>query len=182
MDRLDELLGVASWEIGAAYGAGEEGISGEEQRLLGEIEADAAFGVAWSMEDGAGQSRDGDDLAVFQAGVGRGNFRGGDAEPSGLNVHHFDQRQVVLVVEDGRSGELLEVLRSGDMVDVGVSDDDLLDRELMLFEGGDDAGDVVAGIDDDGLAGDFIAQDGAVALERAYDEDFVDHGLLRVKG
>ena len=137
--------------------------------------------MARSVKDGAGQSCDRDSLAVFQTGIGWGYFGGGDAEPSGLYVHHLDQRQVVLVVEDGCAGELFEALRSGDVIDVGVGDDDLLDRELMLLERADDAGDVVAGIDHDGLVGDFIAEDGAVALERAYDEDFVDHGFLRVK-
>lgn len=115
-------------------------------------------------------------MAVFKAGVGWGDFGGGDAKPSGLNIHHLHQRQVVLVVEDRRSGKLLEALRSGDVVDMSVGNDDLFERELVLLESGNDAGDVVAGIDHDGLMGDFIAQDGAVALQRAYDEDFVDHG------
>ena len=61
------------------------------------------------------------------------------------------------------------------MVDVGVGDDDLLDGELVLCEQGNDAGDVVAGIDDEGLAGGFVAEDGAVALEHADGKDFVDH-------
>ncbi|GGG72529.1 hypothetical protein GCM10011585_13660 [Edaphobacter dinghuensis] len=68
-------------------------------------------------------------------------------------------------------------MRSGDMVDVSVGDDDLLDGKLMLFKSAYNAGDIVAGIDHDGLMRDFVAKDGAVALERAYDEDFVDHGL-----
>jgi len=41
---------------------------------------------------------------------------------------------------------------SGDVVDVGVGDDDLLDGEAMLLQEGDDAGDLVAGVDDDGFA------------------------------
>lgn len=53
MDGLDELPGVASGEVGAAYRASEEGVPGEEQGLLGEIEADAALGVAGGVEDGA---------------------------------------------------------------------------------------------------------------------------------
>jgi hypothetical protein len=56
MDGLNELLAVASGKIGAAYGAGKEGVPGEKEGLLGEIEADAAFGVAWGMEDGAGKT------------------------------------------------------------------------------------------------------------------------------
>lgn len=62
------------------------------------------------------------------------------------------------------------------MVDVSVGDDDLLDGELMLGEEGEDAGDVVAWVDDDGLAGGFVAEDGAVALEGTDRESFEDHG------
>ena len=40
-------------------------------------------------------------------------------------------------------------------------------------------GDFVAGIDDDGLAGGFVAQDGAVALERADGKNLANHGHLR---
>ena len=68
------------------------------------------------------------------------------------------------------------------MVDVGVGDDDLLEGELVAGKGGDDAGDVVAGIDDDRLVGGFVSEDGAVALERADYEDFVDHGVNSTAG
>ena len=61
------------------------------------------------------------------------------------------------------------------MVDVGVGDDDLFDGEVVAVEDGLDAGDVVAGVDDDGFAGGLVAEDGAVALEEADGEDFVDH-------
>ena len=52
MDGVDELAGVASREVGAAYGSGEEGVSGDEERLGGEVEAGAALGVAGGVKDG----------------------------------------------------------------------------------------------------------------------------------
>ncbi len=52
VDGREELPGVASGQVGAAYGAGEEGVSGEEEGLVGEVEADGAFGVAGGVEDG----------------------------------------------------------------------------------------------------------------------------------
>ena len=180
VDGLDQLAGVASGQVCAAYRTGEEGVPGEQESLLGKVEADAAFRMAGGVQDGAGQAGDGYGLAMFEAGVGWSDFGGGDAEPSGLDIHHFDQGKVVLVVENGRSGEAFELLCSTDVVDVRVGDDDLLDGELMLLKNADDAGDIVAGIDDDGFAGSFVTKDGAVALERADDEDLVDHGL-RVK-
>ena len=80
--------------------------------------------------------------------------------------------KVARIVEDGRAGEPLEAGCSGDVVDVGVGDEDLLDRELVALKDGQDARDIIAGIDDDGFAGGFIAEDGAVALQRANGEGF----------
>src|SRR6266851_678125 len=152
--------------------------------MVREVETDGAFGVSGGVEDGAGEApstalragSDNDEFAVVEGVVGVGDDGSGNAEPGGLNVHHFDQGQVVLVVEDGGAGELFEAVSAGDVVDVGVGDDDLLDGEVVLGEEGEDAGDVVAGVDDDGFAGGFIAEDGAVALEEAYGEGFEDHG------
>ena len=131
--------------------------------------------MAGGVEDGASEAGDGDEFAVVEGIVGVGDDGGGDAEPAGLNVHHFDQWQVALVVEHGGAGELFEAVGAGDVVDVGVGDDDLLDGEVVFGEEGEDAGDVVAGVDDDGLAGGLVAEDGAVELEGAYGEGFEDH-------
>ncbi len=64
------------------------------------------------------------------------------------------------------------------MVDVGVGDDDLLDGEVMLAQQGDDTRDLVTGGDDDGFAGGLVSEDGAVALEEADGEDFVEHSPI----
>jgi len=66
VDRSKELADVAAREVGAAYTAGEEGVSGEEEGLCGEVETDAAFGVARGVEDGAGEASDGDEFAVLE--------------------------------------------------------------------------------------------------------------------
>ena len=185
VDGADEGRAVAAGKVCAADGTGEEGVAGEEEILLGEIEADAALGVAWGVEDAAGEGwcfvadgSDGDELAVVEGVVGRADFRGCHAEPSCLDVHHLDQREVVLVVEDGRAGEGLEAGCTGDVVDVSVGDEDLLDGEIVSLEEGEDAQNLGSGIDDDGLAGGLVAEDGAVALQRANGKDLVDHGDL----
>ena len=49
-------------------------------------------------------------------------------------VHHFEQRQVVFVEEDGRAGEALELERAADVVDVGVGDENLLELEAEFGE------------------------------------------------
>ena len=194
VNGIEELPGVAAGEVGAADGAGEEGVSGEEEVVVREVEAEAAGCVAGSVEDRSGESRwrgfgegsagetevvaDADEAVVGGAVVGSRDLGGGDAEPARLEVHDVDHGEVELVVEDGGAGEGFEAGGAGDVVDVGVGDDDLLDGELVLREQGEDAGDVVTWIDDHGLAGGFVAEDGAVAAERAYGEDLVDHGWV----
>jgi len=64
------------------------------------------------------------------------------------------------------------------VVDVGVSDNDLFDLEVVLADEREQIFDVVAGIDDHGFARRLVADDGAVALQRADGENFVDHGSI----
>ena len=68
------------------------------------------------------------------------------------------------------------------MVDVGVGDEDLLECKTEGGETAVDAADLVAGIDDDGLAGFLVAQDGAVALERADGKSLKDHRFIVERG
>jgi hypothetical protein len=69
VDGGQKLANVPAGEVRAAYGACEEGVSGEEEGLGGEVEADAAFGVAGGVEDGTGDAGDGDELAVLEGVV-----------------------------------------------------------------------------------------------------------------
>jgi hypothetical protein len=59
-----------------------------------------------------------------------------------------------------------------------VGDDDLLQSEFVAGEQGEDLRNVVAGIDDQGLAGGLIAEDRAVALQRSHGKRFEDHGSV----
>jgi hypothetical protein len=61
------------------------------------------------------------------------------------------------------------------MVDMGMSDDDLAQGEAMLLQPGEDLGDVVPGIDDQGFVRDFVPQDGAIAMERTDGKALKDH-------
>ena len=146
------------------------------------METDAAFSVTGGMDDGAGEAGDGDELAILEGVVRGGDGGGGDAEPASLNIHHFDQREIVLVVEDGGAGELLEAMGPGDVVYVGVGDNDFFDGEAVGGEDGHDARNVVAWVNYDGFVGVLVSKDGAVALQRTDGEDFVDHKVLDLWG
>ena len=64
------------------------------------------------------------------------------------------------------------------MVDVGVGDENLLELEAELGEAAVDAAHLVAGIDDDGLVGLFIAQNRAVAGQRTDRKGLKDHASI----
>ena len=78
----------------------------------------------------------------------------------------------------GAPVRLLELERAAYVVDVRVGHDDLLELEARLGEALMNARDIVAGVDDDGLVGLFIAEDGAVAGERADGKGLEDHGSI----
>jgi hypothetical protein len=61
---------------------------------------------------------------------------------------------------------------------MGVGDDNLAQGKAMLMQPGKDLRNVVSRIDDDGLMGNLITQDGAVATQRANGKSFKDHGLI----
>ena len=79
MNGGEELASVASGQVGAADGSGEEGVSGEKEGLGWEVEADAAFGVTGGVEDVAGEAGDGDEFAVVEGVVWVVDGRCGDA-------------------------------------------------------------------------------------------------------
>ena len=108
--------------------------------------------MAGGVEDLGGVAVEADAAAVGEGFVGRGGVGRRNAEPGGLNRHHLKQGQIVFVEEDGRAGECFELERAADVVDVGVGDENLLEFEAELGQAAVDAGDLVAGIDDDGFA------------------------------
>jgi hypothetical protein len=61
---------------------------------------------------------------------------------------------------------------------MGMGDNNLAQRESMLLEPGEYLWNIVSGIDDDGLVGDLIAQNGAVAAQRTDGKTFQDHDSI----
>jgi len=175
VQRAHDFLHGAAGEVGAPDGAGEESVTGDQFFLRFKIEADAAFGVAGSVQDLGGVRSGRDAVAGRDAAVNFDFARRGHADPRGLHIEHLQQRIVVLVEQDGRAGGGTEFHGSADVVNVGVGNDDLLDLEIVLADEGEDVVDVVAGINDHGLARGLVADDGTVARERADGQDLVDH-------
>ena len=84
VDGVDDLLGIAAGQVGAADAAGEERVAGDDHFERREMKADGTLGVAGRVEDLGGVVVEADTMAVGQGFVGRGGFGSGNAEPGGL--------------------------------------------------------------------------------------------------
>ena len=61
-----------------------------------------------------------------------------------------------------------------------MGDKDLLESKPKLCQTAVNAGDLVAGVNHDSLVRLFIAEDGAIALQRTNDKGLEDHGTIVV--
>lgn len=120
--------------------------------MFGEPEAEAALCVAGSEDRQAGDSVDGNLLTILEIDVELGKVLDGrdhKAYPGGLLIENGGEGQIGLVEGDGGACDSLELLRAGDVIEVGVGDDDLLEGEFVPGEDAENAWDVGAWIDDD---------------------------------
>ena len=150
---------VAAGEVGAAGGAAEEGVAGEEGLVVVEQPADAAGGVAGGFEDfpegvaefEGGVFGDVDDGAVWGGGgvVEAGEVVAGGEAPGGVEG----------VDVDGSGEGAGEFGKGGEVVDVAVGEQVGDDDGVEFAETGQKLGGVVAGIDHDGLAGGGVVDE-----------------------
>ena len=97
------------------------------------------------------------------------------ANPCGLHVEHLQQLVIILIEQDWCAGCSPQFHGPTHMVDVSMSNDDLLYLQVMLADKRENALDLIAGIDHHGLVRGLVSNDGTVALQRANRKDFVDH-------
>lgn len=178
MQRLQDLLHGTSGQVGAADRAGEKRVARDEFLLGREVEADAALGMSGRVQDAGGERSGSDGFSGAEAVIDFNVAGRGHADPSGLDIQHFQKIVIVLIEQDGSASGGAKLHRSADVVDVGVSNDDLLDQQVMLAQEAENILNVVAGIDDHGFPSGLVADDGAVTLQRADGNDFVDHGNI----
>ncbi len=157
-ERGELLRGVLAGEIGAAYVAYEEGVSGEDGAGLsradevGEDGADAFDSVAGSVEE-------------VEVGV---------AELEGVAVFYGDvgESSVGIFAEvDAGSGALGQLVVAGDEVGVEMGLDDVLDAEIFLAGEVEVEVDVALRIDD---SGDAFARDDVGGVGEAAEEELLD--------
>jgi hypothetical protein len=178
LDGVEDLVVVAAGQVGPSNAAGKEGIAGEDHFQGFEVKADGALGVAGRVNDLGGVVFEAYAAAIGEGFVGRGSFRSGNADPCGLFGHDLEKGKIVFVEEDGSAGEGFELEGSADVVDVGVGDENLLQGQAVGFKALVNAGDLVAGVDDDSFASFFVAEKSAIALQRADRKGLEDHGFI----
>ena len=105
-------------------------------------------------------------VALFQKLIDAHQFWRGYSQKVGLLIHGVIERQIVAMHQDRGASVLAQFGEATDVVDVRVRADDGFDGELVAPEEFENAGDFVAGINDQSFAGDGVRDDGAVALDR----------------
>src|SRR5215470_11422562 len=174
------LLVGSTREIRAPNAPGKQCVPGDQLLFERKVNTNASFGVAGCVDDLSFDLSGAYAIGLPNAAIDFDFPRSRHADPRRLHIEHLQQCIVILVQENGCPGCGAQLCRTADMIDVGVRDDDLLDLELVLVDEPENLSDVVPGIDDDGLARRLVANDGAVALQRANGKDLVDHNDILV--
>jgi hypothetical protein len=175
VDGGKNLAVIAAGQVCAADGFLKQGVAGDQLLLGGDPQAEAALGMAGGVENVETSVAEGKGIAFLGVMIDLGAAGGGHAQPCGLHFQLIVESFVVLVHPNGCAGESFHLLRAADVVDVGMGDDDGFHLELMSAQDGENVFDVVSGIDDDGFARGFVAEDGAVALEQADGQNLMNH-------
>ncbi len=94
-----------------------------------------------------------------------------------MPVHGLIQRQVIAVHQHRCARVLVKLAQPADVIDMSVRADDGFDRQFVPAKEVQDTRDLVAGIDDQRFARDWIADDGTVALQHPHGDGDVDQSF-----
>lgn len=165
LDRPLDGVVVAAPEVGSADAAAEQGVTGDQELGLGEPETHGAGRVPRGVQGHPATT--GKLLVVGQPLVGSRHRLVGHAEHAALHFQVVPEELVFLVQVQRRTGGLLQLAGSEEVIQVGMGVDDADQLQPMGLQPRQDQLMVAARIDDDGLPADRIADQGAVALPRA---------------
>ena len=97
-------------------------------------------------------------------------------QPACLYVERIQKLAVSFIHVNRCAGELAQLMRSCNVVNVGVRNHDSGHPKLMFVEHLRDPADLIAGVYDDRFVRRLISEDGAVAAEQSDGKYLVDHG------
>jgi len=183
--RVPDLVHRTAPQIGAANAAREKcvtckksgGRQGDCSRVLGKVKGDTSRRVARSVDDFGFEGAPPQRVTLFQELVDLRDFRRGNAEKRSLHFHALIKRQVIAMHQDGCAGVLPQLAETADVIDVGMSADDGLDRKAVPTQQFQNAGHLVAGVNHQGFSSKRISNDRAIALQHADRNGDVDESL-----
>jgi hypothetical protein len=123
----------------------------QQQFLLWEMKTDAAGGMAGGVDDLRLEAGDACGQSIVRALVQSDFLRCRESEPPSLHFQHVENGQVRLVEKHGCTRGAFQLRSAANVVDMRMSHDDLLQREVVASQPGKDIGDLVAGVHNHGL-------------------------------
>lgn len=177
-DAVDELLVVALWKVGAAHAARKQHIAHKRPVDLRRVEHHMPRRVSGAVAHVQGLVADLHRVAIVQPARGREVLRGRKPKHRALLRQAVNPELVTRVgANDGQREPLCQLARAARVVDVGVGEPDLFEREVKTFYFSEQHLQVAAGVDHGGFVGGVAPDEGAVLLESGDgDGEVVEHG------
>ena len=178
IQRGDDFAERSAWEIRPPNASREQCVASDQLPLRWEVNTCAPLGMSWRVHRKALNGPAHNHILILQTLIDLDRPRRRSADPRSLNVQHLQQRVVALVQENGCAGGLLELHCPTYVIDVRMSDYDLLEFELMFSQNVENVFDLVAGIDHQRLPRALVSNDGAIATKHADGKDLVNQWSL----
>jgi len=178
VDRPQDLLRIATGQIRPADAIHKQGVARDQLALGWNEEADAALGVAGSLQNVKLGRAKLEAVAFARCHVDFGSFGCWHPQPSGLHVQLIVKLLIVGVHVNRRAGGCFQLLSSTNMVDMRMGNNDGLYAQVVLGKSGQDDVDFIAWVDHHCFVALLVAEDGAIALQDADRQDFVNHTHL----
>ena len=172
------LLGASARQVGPSDRAGEQRIPGKEQLFRGKVQADTAGRMPRGVKYLCFQVQQSDPYEVVRTSVQLYDFRSFHTKPRGLHIHLLEKRQIMLVHQDDGTGDLLQLCRRANMIDMRMSDHYLFQGKSVMRQPRQDVSNVIAGIDDHGGSSCLFTQDRAVTSQRTDRKSLENHILI----
>src|SRR5256884_729411 len=151
--------------------------SGDLSGVMREIQRNASRRVTRRVNDLRLKRSPAQNIAFLQQLIDVGKLRRVDAEERRLHLHCLIERQVVAVHEHGSARVLMKFAQAADVIDVRMSADDGLYRELMTPEKVQDAIYFIAGVHYQRFASHRVTDNRAIALQYPYRDSDVDQSV-----
>lgn len=191
-DAFDERGFIAAGKVGGAVARAEDGVADEGEAVavgagdccLADVGA-AVLGMAGcgrEMETAGGGGGERKAVAVRQVGHargGQGEARGREEVRREVPVGALGVFYALFPHADGERAErVADGERRADVVEVAVREQDALDGDAFLADGGEDALRLEAGVDEEGVPRRVVAVEVGVRRDGAVGLDEVEHGSL----